>query len=121
MMNEVDERLESDRTHAFIVLYSPSQPKSLDEAIFFLNSIRIVRGLLPLPCVLVANKMDLGGDTASGKAVAERFGVPFFEHSIFKERDWENAWLAALKMPFLANSAAQWEAHRPEKAKCVLM
>ncbi len=119
-LSEIDRRLtwHFKSIHAFIIMYSPSMPASLDEAIFFLNSIRLACKSLVLPCVLVANKMDLGGSISQGKGVALHFGVPFFEHSIFKDDDWQKIWLAAIKIGHLSVTPQSAE---KSDAKCVVM
>jgi hypothetical protein len=106
---------------------------SLDEAVFFLNSI--VHVTQPksessvLPCVLVASKIDLGetgpgGSVQDGKRVALLFGVPFFQHSILNHRDWEEVFFAAIQMGILSrmSSSAMVALKKSDgKPKCTIM
>jgi small GTP-binding protein len=71
--------------HALLIVYSVTSRQSLNEAIGFRDKILHIREHMPVPLLLIAAKSDLEADrqvsAAEGQALANKWGITFFETS----------------------------------------
>ena len=88
-------------SHGFLIVYSVNDPSSLNEAKIIYNSLKDLRDLEKVPCLLIGNKIDLETRAVSeeqGRALADIWKCGYFETSAKEFINIEEAFLTLAEL-----------------------